>query len=86
MRGKSAKDLSGQRFGRLVVIRRYGTYKTPSGEWPKPVWLCRCDCGTEIAVRGTNLSSGATRSCGCLSREMASARMKEVWRRAHDRP
>lgn len=49
------RDLTGQRFGRLVAIRPAGPRK----------WLCRCDCGTETTVFTGALTSGGTRSCGC---------------------
>ena len=55
------KDISGQRFGRLIVLRRVeGKY-----------WRVRCDCGAELtAIRG-NITNGHTRSCGCLLREFS---------------
>ncbi len=34
------------------------------------MWLCRCDCGTEIEIAGSNLRSGNSASCGCLRREL----------------
>ena len=58
------KDLTGHRFGRLVVIREYGRSK-----YGKIMWLCRCDCGGEVVVTSGNLCSGNTQSCGCLQRE-----------------
>ena len=60
-------DLTGQRFGRLVVIK----LSTPKGE-KRPKWLCKCDCGNECAVLGYNLVRGFTKSCGCLRKEMTS--------------
>lgn len=60
-------DLTGRRFGRLVVIQREGSAETPSGQ-RQPTWLCRCDCGTEKVIRGMNLRSGAIVSCGCHNR------------------
>lgn len=60
------KDETGNRYGRLTVLRRYDT-SAPSGIGA--YWLCRCACGTEVAVLGIKLRSGNTRSCGCL-REM----------------
>lgn len=57
-------DLTGQRFGRLVVIREYG--RTKDG---RVTWLCRCDCGAEVVVSSNHLRSGNTQSCGCLKRE-----------------
>lgn len=57
-------DLTGQRFGRLLVIEETGRNKHNA-----VMWLCRCDCGTEKAVRAYGLRSGKTRSCGCYNRE-----------------
>lgn len=84
MSGILENDLTGQRFGRLTVIKRYGTYHPPRGGSAPQIWLCLCDCGTEVAVRADALRNGNTKSCGCLSRELASKRMKEIWRRARD--
>src|ERR1043166_3973563 len=61
-------DRVGQRFGRLVVMRRGPP--TPYGHIR---WWCRCDCGNGTLVSRMNLTSGNTRSCGCLNRETASA-------------
>lgn len=60
-------DLTGQRFGRLVVER----YDQRTARMHK--WLCRCDCGTKKSIWGTNLRRGNTTSCGCLRRERATA-------------
>ena len=60
-------DLTGHRFGRLIVIREYGRDK-----WGKVLWLCRClgkngdDCGKEVVATSGDLNSGAVKSCGCL--------------------
>lgn len=37
-------------------------------------WRCLCSCGNETVVYGSNLRSGHTKSCGCLSKEKASQR------------
>ena len=66
---RAKKDLTGQRFNRLVVIREYGRDK-----WGKVLWLCKCECGREVVVREDNLRSEHTQSCGCLSRELARER------------
>lgn len=58
------KDLTGQRFGRLVVSKY-----SHSNKAGRAVWLCRCDCGSEIEVVGKALLSGNTSSCGCLRKE-----------------
>ena len=57
-------DLTGQRFGRLVVIERAESSK--SG---KIRWLCRCDCGKQKVVDKYCLTKGWTQSCGCLQAE-----------------
>lgn len=53
-------DLTGQRFGRLIVIRYVGTIKTHRS------WECLCDCGKVCILPGARLRTGNTRSCGCL--------------------
>ena len=55
-------DLTGKRFERLEVIGR--SHKTHDHIY----WLCRCDCGKTMTVRGQNLRNGHTKSCGCLQR------------------
>ena len=60
-------DLTGQRFGRLVVLRRTGT----SG-YGQPKWACACECGQATEVFGNSLRSGKSKSCGCLQRDTAS--------------
>lgn len=59
----NVKDLTGQRFGKLTVIG-IGTRKNNA-----IVWECQCDCGNVTTVRGSNLTSGLTKSCGCLRAE-----------------
>ena len=59
-------DLTGQRFGRLVVLDRAGV--NTSG---KLRWRCQCDCGALALVIAPVLRNGGTRSCGCLRREVA---------------
>ena len=58
---KRIKDMTGQRFGRLVVDGYVGKV---SGN--KAAWLCRCDCGRSITVVGESLRRGHTTTCGCL--------------------
>ena len=62
------KDLTGQRFGKLMVVSRATNYIKPNGN--KIIqWRCVCDCGNEVVVRGEYLKSGHTKSCGCLTSE-----------------
>ena len=67
---RAKKDLTGQPFGRLIVIREYGRDK-----WGKVLWLCKCECGREVVVREDDLRSEHTQSCGCLSRELVRERI-----------
>lgn len=57
-------DLTGQKFGRLTVLRRVGTKNQSS------LWLCRCECGNLKEVTLSHLRAGSIRSCGCLFREV----------------
>ena len=57
-------DLTGQRFGRLVVLER------AENKGRKPAWLCKCDCGKVVTVISDSLNAGRTNSCGCLKRDV----------------
>lgn len=57
------KDLTGQRFGYLLVIRF-----AEMGKDSHSRWVCRCDCGMEKIILRVNLGRG-TKSCGCHRRE-----------------
>lgn len=58
------RDLTGERFGRLLVLQRDGCNKHGQVKW----W-CECDCGTQKHILGMCLSRGETQSCGCLHKE-----------------
>jgi hypothetical protein len=58
------KDLTGQRFGWLVVIQRVENIGRQTA------WLCKCDCGNKKAVSYWNLVSEQTKSCGCMQHEI----------------
>lgn len=58
-------DLIGKRFVRLIVIKRVNNDKNGNLKW-----LCKCDCGIEKIIRGGDLKTGKTQSCGCLHREI----------------
>ena len=63
------KDETGKKYGRPTVLR---FDEMRNGQ---PYFLCRCVCGQETSVRGANLRSGNTTSCGC------SRRKARKWRR-----
>ena len=57
-------DIKGNKYGRLVVIERDAGNSSPVK------WLCRCECGKEKIVRGSDLKNGHTQSCGCFHKEI----------------
>lgn len=61
---------SGRRFGRWTVIAQ-APARTANGAYQ---WICRCDCGTERVCYASSVSSGHSKSCGCLKREVTAAR------------
>lgn len=65
------KDITGQKYNRLVVLGFAGRIRGGS------YWKCRCDCGAEVVVRGAQLKNGGTKSCGCLGREGAATRARQ---------
>jgi hypothetical protein len=64
------KDIAGQVFGRAEVIQ----FDRMVG--PRATWLCMCSCGNTFVATGTNLRTGATRSCGCLMVDVNRAKSK----------
>ena len=57
------KDITGQKFGRLTVIKFLRIEKH------KAIWLCKCECGNLTGVTISCLTNGNTKSCGCLRKE-----------------
>lgn len=66
---RNATDLTGMRFGRLIVLQRCGS------KGGNAAWECACECGNKVVVKGNNLIFGTSRSCGCLERELVAERM-----------
>ncbi len=64
--GGNVTDLTGQRFGRLSVVKYAGTRKGQA------LWRCDCECGVAAFTTTASLKSGKTQSCGCLMRERLS--------------
>ncbi len=56
------EDLTGRRFGRLLVMEQ----EAERSRHKKIMWRCVCDCGKETAVATADLNSGAIKSCGCF--------------------
>jgi hypothetical protein len=78
-------DLTGKKYGRLTVVGQYGRSKDRH-----ILWKCVCDCGHEAIVAGRDLTSGHSKSCGCLQKETThtirykhgdrDARLYSVWK------
>lgn len=68
--GRPAKDISGQRFGRLTVLERDFDRPSKAGAY----WICKCECGNRTSVRTGPLVDGQSTSCGCYARELTRAR------------
>lgn len=62
---------AGDRFGRLIVLRKNNTYSKLFGPDRREIFYdVRCDCGAEFTTRKYGLVHGTTRSCGCLRSDM----------------
>lgn len=70
-------DLSGQRFGRLTVIKK-GKNHITSGGHNITTWLCKCDCGNEVQVASQKLRKGHTTSCGCQKKENKGSHFEDL--------
>lgn len=69
------KDLTGKRFGRLVVVKRIGTNQKNR----QYIWLCKCDCGNYKETVTSYLTSGDTSSCGCYRKESELRNLSRFW-------
>lgn len=59
------KDLTGERFGRLIAI---SAEKDTQGR--RYVWNCKCDCGNFVKAKSADLTTGKKKSCGCIQKEI----------------
>lgn len=66
------KDITGCKFGRLTAIKHVGSKNGYA------VWLCKCDCGKEVTVKGHDLRKGSTKSCGCFNKESSTKRIVDL--------
>lgn len=65
------EDLFGQKFGRLAP------YAIESRNKSRVFLRCKCECGNDVVIRADHMTSGASRSCGCLQKEAASKANKK---------
>lgn len=70
-RKRDTSSMIGEKFGRLTVLEYVGNDKRRNSQF-----LCQCDCGNKVVVGYGKLSSGWTRSCGCLQKEVAGDNIK----------
>ena len=73
-------DLTGERFGRLVVLKQAEDYINPNTGVHTAQWLCQCDCGSDpCVITGGRLKDKKhpTISCGCYNREVSKKRFKQ---------
>ena len=70
-----ALNLTGQRFGSLVVLRRV---PNPNHQRKNSWWQCRCDCGNEYLAVGSYLKDGRRKSCGCAGHGHCRGRRRTV--------
>lgn len=79
--GRIAIDITGNKYGRLTVIKKTGRDKKGNA-----LWLCKCSCGELSIVRSQHLRRGETKSCGCLAKGNARRygesrnRLALIWR------
>jgi len=69
-----AHDLTGQRFGKLVVTGRAGTSSSGNATW----W-CLCDCGNTTRPSGSDLRLGRSQTCGCGNVRPRSGEARRLW-------
>jgi hypothetical protein len=66
-------DLTGQTFGRWVVLRR-----ATQPIYGKPAWVCQCECSVVKTVAASSLRTGESQSCGCLHRDNSAERLRTI--------
>ena len=67
---RTFRDLSGQKFGKLLVLSRAPDHITPKG-YPMTRFNCICDCGKSVVAYSSNLVQGHATSCGCSRKGIA---------------
>ena len=70
MSASKAEDLSGKKFGRLVI-----KFRVNCNNCKDVLWLTKCECGNESVVKGASLKSGHTCSCGCYHKDVVSVKL-----------
>ncbi len=73
-----APNLTGIRFGKLIVKSRHGSDKDRNS-----TWVCECDCGGQKIIAGKYLKRGNNKSCGCLHTHPKGQAILKMWYRAY---
>lgn len=87
---RNSADITGLKFGKLTALKRVSNDK-----YGHAIWLCECECGNQISVLKSSLTTGRTRSCGCLFKQtrhtaakthgQSKTRLFGVWVNMHER-
>lgn len=72
-------NLIGRRFGKLTVMADSG-----ERQGTKKIWMCQCDCGRSVKIRGDSLISGRTTSCGCNKRSQSKVKALNEGKKIED--
>jgi len=70
MREALFEDLTGQKFGKLLILEQDKTKEKYSA------WICQCDCGNTTSIRAQSLKSENSKSCGCGHKEAMKKNVK----------
>lgn len=72
MATKRKIDMTGEKYGRLTVVKEKPITDYPNNKRKCVQWYCNCDCGTQnVLVDGIQLRRGHVKSCGCYNKEMS---------------
>lgn len=66
-------NLIGKKFNNLLVLEQCASINKRNS-----FWICKCDCGKTITVRGTHITNNNTKSCGCIRRSKYGERTKKA--------
>ena len=72
--GRKMKDLTNQKFGKLLVLER--DYEK---SLKRPFWKCQCECGNIKSISSDHLLNRNTKSCGCLNKYQLSGKKFGMW-------
>ena len=77
------KDITGKRFGQLVAVKF-----SRKNKYGQSLWLCHCDCGKDVEVLLSNLTTGKTKTCKKfikIEHGLSKSRLHRIWSAMKDR-